>query len=395
MGPVELRDLETGRRRLVDTADPRFQTRFAAAVEATDRARDAMLARAGARHVIVETGSDWVLPLARSLGRAAQPAPRRRGAVSFEQPLLLLLLLAVPLLAAAVVWWRRRRPSAGVPFPDLDVIASADPGPRLRRHLPLALAMLALAGFVFALARPEVDRQVPRERATIMLAIDVSGSMASTDVDPYRLRAAQDAAETFIDEVPRQYQVGLVSFSGQANLLVAPTTDRASLRRAIETLAPDGATAVGEAIESSLDAIRATQPKADGDGTPLEAARIVVLSDGATTVGIPPSIAAKDAKEAGRAGLHGRARHRRRGALQRPARAARSRRPQGDRRDHRRPRPTRARTRSRSATSTSTSGTFIGTEAVRSEVTAWPAGIAAALLILAGVAAWRFAPRLS
>ena len=75
VGPVDLRDLETGRRRLVDTSDPRFQTRFAAAVEATDRARDAMLARAGARHVIVETGSDWVLPLARSLGR---PPNRRR-----------------------------------------------------------------------------------------------------------------------------------------------------------------------------------------------------------------------------------------------------------------------------------------------------------------------------
>ncbi len=76
VGPVHLRDLETGRRRLVDTADPRFQDRFAAAVEATDRARDAMLARAGARHVIVETGRDWVLPLARSLG---QPVSRRRG----------------------------------------------------------------------------------------------------------------------------------------------------------------------------------------------------------------------------------------------------------------------------------------------------------------------------
>ncbi|MGE0025778.1 MAG: DUF58 domain-containing protein [Thermoleophilia bacterium] len=77
VGPVQLRDMETGRRRLVDTADPRFQTRFAAAVEATDRARDALLARAGARHVIVETGRDWVLPLARSLGRP----PNRRRAV--------------------------------------------------------------------------------------------------------------------------------------------------------------------------------------------------------------------------------------------------------------------------------------------------------------------------
>ena len=267
--------------------------------------------------------------------------------MSFGQPLLLLLLLAVPLVLALVVWWRRRRPAAGIPYPDLDVIAAADPGPRLRRHLPLALALLALTGLVFALARPAVDRQVPRERATIMLAIDVSGSMAATDVDPYRLRAAQDAALTFIDEVPRQYQVGLVSFSGQANLLVAPTTDRDAMRRAIETLTPDGATAVGEAIESSLDAIRvraADQPTATGA---LEAARIVVLSDGATTVGIPPSVAAQDAKEAGvpvytvALGTAGRR------ALQRAARAARPGRPAARSPTSPAARPTRARTRSR------------------------------------------------
>jgi Ca-activated chloride channel homolog len=313
--------------------------------------------------------------------------------VSFGQPLLLLLLLAVPLVLALVVWWRRRRPAAGVPYPDLDVIAAADPGPRLRRHLPLAFALLALTGLVFALARPAVDRQVPRERATIMLAVDVSGSMAATDVDPYRLRAAQDAALTFIEEVPRQYQVGLVSFSGQANLLVAPTTDREAMRRAIETLTPDGATAVGEAIESSLDAIRSVQPTTDDNGR-LEAARIVVLSDGATTVGIAPSVAAQDAKEAGvpvytvalgtpdgvlsngqpvppdPAGLHeisditgGQAYE------------------------------------SDDAESVSAVyerlGSLVGTESVRSEVTAWPAGIAVILLILAGAAAWRFSPRLS
>ena len=313
--------------------------------------------------------------------------------MSFGQPLLLLLLLAVPLVLALVVWWRRRRPAAGIPYPDLDVIAAADPGPRLRRHLPLALALLALTGLVFALARPAVDRQVPRERATIMLAVDVSGSMAATDVNPYRLRAAQDAALTFIEEVPRQYQVGLVSFSGQANLLVAPTTDREAMRRAIETLTPDGATAVGEAIESSLDAIRSVQPTTDDNGR-LEAARIVVLSDGATTVGIAPSVAAQDAKEAGvpvytvalgtpdgvlsngqpvppdPAGLHeisditgGQAYE------------------------------------SDDAESVSAVyerlGSFMGTESVRSEVTAWPAGIAVILLILAGAAAWRFSPRLS
>jgi Ca-activated chloride channel family protein len=313
--------------------------------------------------------------------------------VSFGQPLLLLLLLAVPLVLALVVWWRRRRPAAGIPYPDLDVIAAADPGPRMRRHLPLALALLALAGLVFALARPEVDREVPRERATIMLAVDVSGSMAATDVDPYRLRAAQDAALTFIDEVPRQYQVGLVSFSGQANLLVAPTTDRAAMRRAIETLTPDGATAVGEALVSSLEAIRSVQPRADADGR-LEAARIVVLSDGATTVGIPPSVAAQDAAEAG-VPVYTVALGTDDGVLSNGQPVP--------------PDPVGLREiaevtggeayESDDAESVSAVyerlGSFIGTESVRSEVTAWPSGIAAALLVLAGAAAWRFSPRLS
>ncbi len=313
--------------------------------------------------------------------------------MSFGQPLLLLLLLAVPLVLALVVWWRRRRPAAGIPYPDLDVIAAADPGPRLRRHLPLALALLALTGLVFALARPAVDRQVPRERATIMLAVDVSGSMAATDVDPYRLRAAQDAALTFIEEVPRQYQVGLVSFSGQANLLVAPTTDRDAMRRAIETLTPDGATAVGEAIESSIDAIRAVQPTTDDNGR-LEAARIVVLSDGATTVGIAPSVAAQDAKEAG-VPVYTVALGTDDGVLSNGQPVP--------------PDPVGLREISditggqayESSDAESVSavyeklGSLVGTESVRSEVTAWPAGIAVILLLLAGVAAWRFSPRLS
>lgn len=313
--------------------------------------------------------------------------------MSFGQPLLLLLLPAVPLLPALAAWWRRRRPAAGVPHPDLDVIAAADPGPRMRRHVPLALALLAFTGLVFALARPEVDRQVPRERATIMLAVDVSGSMAATDVDPYRLRAAQDAALTFIDEVPRQYQVGLVSFSGQANLLVAPTTDREAMRRAIETLAPDGATAVGEAIASSLEAIRSAQPTADGDGR-LEAARIVVLSDGATTVGIPPQIAAGDARDAG-VPVYTVALGTEDGVLSNgqpvppdPAGLARIADITGGQAYE-----------SDDAESVSAVyerlGSLVGTEAVRSEVTAWPAGIAAVLLVLAGAAAWRLSPRLS
>ncbi len=315
--------------------------------------------------------------------------------MTFQQPLLLLALLAVPLLALLVWWWRRRRPAVGIPFPDLDVVARADPGLRRRRHLPLLLALLALSALVVALARPEMWRDEPRERATIMLAIDVSGSMAATDVDPYRLQAAQDAAKTFADEVPRQYQVGLVSFSGSANLLVAPTTDRAALLRAIDGLAPDGATAVGEAIETSLDAIRATQTglPADDAGATLEAARIVVLSDGATTVGIPPSLAAEDAKQAGV-----------------PVFTVSLGTPDGILANGQPVPPDAEGLRevaeitggdafeSEDAASVSAVyerlGSFIGTERVRGEVTAWFVGIAAALLILAGVAAWRISPRL-
>ena len=313
--------------------------------------------------------------------------------MTFQQPLLLLALLAVPLVGALVVWWRRRRPAAGIPYPDLDVVARADPGPRLRRHLPLALALLALAGLAFALARPEVSRDEPRERATIMLAIDVSGSMAAADVTPFRLRAAQDAALTFAEEVPRQYQVGLVSFSGQANLLVAPTTDRTALARAIESLVPDGATAVGEAVVTSLDAIRASQGLAE-EGGRLEAARIVVLSDGATTVGLPPPMAAEDASRAG-VPVYTVALGTADGVL-----------PNGQRvpPDVEGMRELAEATgadayESQDAEEVSAVyeelGSFIGTERVRSEVTAWPAGIAAALLVLAGVAAWRLGPRLS
>jgi Ca-activated chloride channel family protein len=314
--------------------------------------------------------------------------------VTFREPLMLVLLAAIPLVAALVLLWRRRRPPAGIPFPDLVPVAAADPGPRLRRFLPLALALLALTGFTFALARPEVPRSQPRERATIMLAIDVSGSMAAADIEPYRLRAAQDAALRFADEVPRQYQVGLVSFSGQANLLVAPTTDREALRRAIEGLQPEGATAMGDAIEASLDALRATQPGGAEDGRRLEAARIVVLSDGATTVGTPPAAAAQDAKQAGV-----------------PIFTVALGTPDGVLFNGQ-PVPPDVEGMKQIATITggdayqSTDagqvrdvyahlGSFIGTERVRSEVTAWPAGIGALLLVLAGIAAYRLSPRLS
>lgn len=201
--------------------------------------------------------------------------------MSFANPWALLLL--IPLLAGAA-WWvlreRRGTRAAAVPFADLDLVAVAAPGRRWTRWLPGTLLLLALTGFTFALARPEAVTAIPREEGSIMLAIDVSGSMAADDVAPYRLRAAQDAAKTFADTVPRQFQVGLVAFNGQADILLPPSTDRAALKRSIDSLVADGATASGEAILSSLDAIRSTQPGAQK----LRSARVLLLSDGANTV---------------------------------------------------------------------------------------------------------------
>jgi Ca-activated chloride channel homolog len=309
--------------------------------------------------------------------------------VTFKDPLLLLTLLLIPLGLGAWVLWRRHRPAAAIPFSDVDVLARAAGRPRLRRHLPLALLLLALAGLGVALARPQVSRAVPREAATIMLAIDVSGSMAADDVQPYRLRAAQDAALRFAEKVPKQYRVGLVSFSGQATLLLPPTTDRVTLQSAIESLVPDGATAIGEAIVTALGAIRDSQGGADR----LQAARILLLSDGANTEGISPTTSAERARRAGVPVYTV--------ALGTPDGVLPGGRPVPPDPDGLRGLAERTGGKayqSQDAESVSSVyrrlGTFIGTESVKEEVTAWSAGIAVLLLALAGVAAWRLGPRL-
>jgi Ca-activated chloride channel family protein len=310
--------------------------------------------------------------------------------VSFANPWALLLL--IPLIGG-VAWWilreRRGTQVAAVPFADLDLVAAAAPGRRWTRWLPGALLVLALTGFTFALARPEAVTAIPREEGTIMLAIDVSGSMAADDVSPYRLRAAQDAAKTFADTVPRQFQVGLVAFNGQADILLPPSTDRAALKRSVDALVADGATASGEAILSSLDAIRSTQPGA----RKLRSARVLLLSDGANTVGTDPQDAAEQAK-----------------VDDVPVFTVALGTAEGVLPDGRAVPPDPA---SLAAVAEITGGeafeskdaeavnrvyedlgTFIGTRQVMSEVTSWPVGIAALLLVLAGVAAWRVGPRL-
>ena len=312
--------------------------------------------------------------------------------MSFMQPWVLLLLIP---LAVGVVWWiireRRGTGRAAIPFADLDLVAIAMPQRRRWvKWLPGTLLVLALTGFTVALARPQAVTDVPRDQGSIMLAVDVSGSMASDDVSPYRLRAAQDAAIRFAQKVPRQFQVGLVAFNGQANVLLPPSTDRDAFKRAVDSLVADGATASGEAIISSLDALRSTQPQNTGK---LQEARILLLSDGANTVGTMPQDAAAEAKAAGV-----------------PVYTVALGTPEGQLPDGRRvpPDPESLAAvaeitggqafESQDADSLSqvydNLGTFLGTRQVMGEVSSWPAGIAALLLILAGVAAWRFSPRL-
>ena len=309
--------------------------------------------------------------------------------MSFGWPYALLALLALPAAVLVYIAYRRRVARHSVPFPDIDLLVVAAQRGRLRRFIPIGLACLSLTGFLFALARPEVSRSVPKEQATIMLAIDTSGSMSADDVAPYRLRAAQDAALKFAERVPRQYKVGLVSFAGSAATLVTPTTDRAAFSAAVNTLRADGATAIGEAIFASLDAIRTTQPGA----TKFKSARILLLSDGENTVGRTPELAAQAARAADVPiatvalgtpdGIlpNGRAVPPNPAALKALAESTGA-----------------ASYESRNAGALSAVydklGSIIGTQKVLDEVTAWPAGIAALLLAFAGLAAWRFGSRL-
>ena len=215
----------------------------------------------------------------------------------FLDPWRLLLLLGVGGLVAVYVVVQRRRQQYAVRFTNLDLLASVAPRhPGWRRHATAAVYLLALTALVVAFARPLWQTQVPRERATVVLAVDTSLSMEASDVAPTRLQAAQAAAASFLDKVPATVNVGLVTFNAGASLRVPPTTDRQAVRDALARLELDERTAIGEAIFTSLDALNAVPPAEDGSAVP---AAIVVMSDGTTTNGRPDALAATAAAEAG------------------------------------------------------------------------------------------------
>ena len=203
--------------------------------------------------------------------------------IRFLQPVWLLALLPVVLVAAFYVWRQFRRRSYAMRFTNVDLLRTLAPkGLGWRRHAAAGAFLLSLTALGAAMARPSVDREEPLERATVMLAIDVSLSMESNDVAPNRIEAAQEAAKAFVQELPPTYNLGLVSFAKSANVLVSPTKDRTEVLAGIDGLTLAEATATGEAVFTSLDAIRSV-PSDGADGAPP--ARIVLLSDGYRTSG--------------------------------------------------------------------------------------------------------------
>ncbi|WP_028063737.1 VWA domain-containing protein [Solirubrobacter soli] len=211
--------------------------------------------------------------------------------MTFQSPWLLLGLALLPFLAWAYVGAEKRRRRAAAAFAAPATSASVVPRrPGWRRHFPLALAWLAIAALIGALARPQVSVAVPAEQATIVLAMDHSGSMAATDVAPSRLTAALDAGEAFLDKVPKRVRVGGVVFDNVAEAVQSPTTDRAVLREALkEAMKPSGGTATGDALAASLQMIQTAGKKAPG--------AIVLLSDGKETHGRDPLPVADQAKK--------------------------------------------------------------------------------------------------
>ena len=205
--------------------------------------------------------------------------------MNYLEPARLWLLLGAAGLAAAYVVMQRRRRQYAVRFTNIALLEAVAPKrPGWRRHATAAAFLVAVIALVVGFARPTHDEKVPRERATVIVAIDTSLSMQADDVAPTRLKAAQVAAKSFVDALPPKINVGLVSFDAGARQDVAPTTDRNKVKKAIDRLTLHEKTAIGDAIFTSLEAIK-QQAAADDTSTDVIPARIVLMSDGKTTSG--------------------------------------------------------------------------------------------------------------
>src|SRR5829696_4408975 len=242
--------------------------------------------------------------------------------MTFATPWALLALLLIPLVVLALVEAKRRRIRYAIRYPALDVLVGVVERERRGRWIPAALLVLALTALLLGAAKPMARVPVPRDEATVMLVIDVSGSMNADDVEPTRMEAAERAASRFLDRLPERFQVGLVVFSSEAETLVPPTTDREAVRSALDTLNANGGTAMGDGLARALDVIEAARQEATGGGngggppttvdpgatpaptTPdpnaqqpaVPPAVTLLLSDGANSAGGDPFIQAERAR---------------------------------------------------------------------------------------------------
>ena len=215
--------------------------------------------------------------------------------MSFHWPLVLTALAALPILVAIYLDRERRRVASQARFGNPDLLPNVvDREPGRLRYLPPLVLLVALVFMIVGVARPHATVRVPREEATIVLAMDVSRSMKATDIQPTRLDAARVAAKTFLDDVPAKFRVGVVSFATRAVVGVAPTEDRTLVTTALDTLKPGEGTAIGDAVALSL---RVGQPRGQ---TAVPPRAIVLISDGARDGGqVDPGDAAQQAKRRG------------------------------------------------------------------------------------------------
>jgi Ca-activated chloride channel family protein len=247
--------------------------------------------------------------------------------VTFFWPHLLWLLLAVPLLVLAYGWLLRRKRQSAVRYASLSLVKEAMGGRSWRRHVPPVLFLLAITAMLIAAARPFASIRLPNTQQTIILAMDVSGSMRATDVEPNRLVASQNAARAFLADLPRHVKVGIVAFAGTAQVVQPPTVNREDLVAAIDRFQLQRATAIGSAIVVSLGEIfpdegidlseilygqssqrgRPIEPPAAAQRPPLQpvppgsygSAAIILLTDGQRTTGVDTLQAAQMAAERG------------------------------------------------------------------------------------------------
>lgn len=220
--------------------------------------------------------------------------------MTFLAPQWLALLFASIALVGLYVLLQFRRKKFAARFTNVDLLGRLIPKrPGWRRHVAFGLLVLALATLTVALAKPSAEVRVPRERATVIMAVDVSLSMQADDISPSRFEAMKTAAKDFVNILPERINLGLVSFAGTATPVVTPSIDRVAVKTAIDNLELDEATAIGEAIFASLTVLDNFQATLQSTGNEAPPARIVLLSDGYNTVGRENSQAIAAAIDAG------------------------------------------------------------------------------------------------